>query len=100
MTFTELVNQNKPVLIDFYADWCGPCKIISPILEDLKSELGEEINIVKIDVDKNLSIATKFHVRSVPTLMLFQAGKMLWRQSGVVRKEELINIFKSRKIHV
>jgi len=100
MTFTELVNQNKPVLIDFYADWCGPCKIMSPILEDLKSELGEEINIVKIDVDKNLSIATKFLVRSVPTLMLFQAGKMLWRQSGVVRKEELINIFKSRKIHV
>ena len=96
MTFTELINQTNPVLIDFYAEWCGPCKMMSPILEELKSELGEQITIVKIDVDKNLSVATKFQVRGVPTLMLFQSGKMLWRQSGVVRKEDLIGIIKSR----
>ena len=100
MTFTNLINQNKRVLIDFYADWCGPCKMMSPILEDVKSELGEEVIIVKIDVDKNLGIATKFLVRGVPTLMLFQSGKMLWRQSGVIRKEELINIIDSHKIQV
>ena len=96
MTFTELINQTNPVLIGFYAEWCGPCKMMSPILEELKSELGEQITIVKIDVDKNLSVATKFQVRGVPTLMLFQSGKMLWRQSGVVRKEDLIGIIKSR----
>jgi len=100
MTFTALINQNKPVLIDFYADWCGPCKMMSPILEDVKSELGEQITIVKIDVDKNLAIATKFQVRGVPTLMLFQSGKMLWRQSGVVRKEDLVRIIQTRKMQV
>ena len=100
MTSTALINQNKPVLIDFYADWCGPCKMMSPILEDVKSELGEQITIVKIDVDKNLAIATKFQVRGVPTLMLFQSGKMLWRQSGVVRKEDLVRIIQTRKMQV
>ena len=95
MKFSELINQNKPVLIDFYADWCSPCKIMSPILKDLKSELGDEINIVKIDVDKNLSVATKFQIMGVPTLILFQSGKLLWRQSGVLQKSELINIINS-----
>jgi len=100
MTFTELINQNQSVLIDFYAEWCGPCQMMTPILEDLKSELGEDISIVKIDVDKNLGLATKLQVRGVPTLMLFHSGKMLWRQSGVVRKEELISIIQSRKMKV
>lgn len=100
MTFTALINQNKLVLIDFYGDWCGPCKMMSPILEEVKSELGEQITIVKIDVDKNLSIATKFQVRGVPTLMLFQSGKMLWRQSGVVRKEDFVRIIQTRKMQV
>ena len=95
MKFSELTNQNRPVLIDFYADWCSPCKIMSPILEDLKSELGDEINIVKVDVDKNLSVATKFQIKGVPTLILFQSGKLLWRQSGVLQKSELINIINS-----
>ena len=95
MKLSELINQNKPVLIDFYADWCSPCKIMSPILEDLKSELGDEINIVKVDVDKNLSVATKFQIKGVPTLILFQNGKLLWRQSGVLQKSELINIINS-----
>ena len=95
MKFSELINQNKPVLIDFYTDWCSPCKIMSPILEDLKSELGDEINIVKVDVDKNLSVATKFQIKGVPTLVLFQNGKLLWRQSGVLQKSELINIINS-----
>jgi thioredoxin 1 len=95
MKFSELINQNKPVLIDFYTEWCSPCKIMSPILEDLKSELGDEINIVKVDVDKNLSVATKFQIKVVPTLILIQSGKLLWRQSGVLRKRELINIINS-----
>jgi thioredoxin 1 len=98
MKFSELIKQNKPVLIDFYADWCAPCKKMSPILKEVKSELGDKINIVKIDVDKNNSVATKFQIRGVPTLILLQSGKLLWRQSGVVQKSELINIINSRKV--
>ena len=96
MTFSELIHQNKPVLIDFYADWCRPCKMMAPILEDVKSELGEKITVVKINVDKNSAAATKFQVRGVPTLILLQSGKLLYRQSGVVGKEDLLGIINSR----
>lgn len=93
--FSDIINQNKPVLIDFHADWCGPCKMMAPILKQVKGTLGDAISIIKIDVDKNQQLAAKYQVRGVPTLMLFKNGKQLWRQSGVIQKEEIINIIKS-----
>ncbi|MFP9100397.1 thioredoxin [Flavobacterium sp. RHBU_24] len=93
-TFQTLINSDKPVLVDFFATWCGPCKVMAPILSDVKAELGESITIVKVDVDKNQALMNtpQFQVRGVPTLMLFKKGKMLWKQSGVVPKEELLKI--------
>lgn len=90
--FSEIINQDKPVLIDFHAEWCGPCKMMSPILKDVKESLGEAVSILKIDVDKNQALAAKYQVRGVPTLILFKNGKQLWRQSGVVKKEDLIQV--------
>jgi thioredoxin 1 len=93
--FRKLTSGDIPVLIDFYADWCGPCKMLGPILKQVKEELGDTIKIVKIDVDKNQSIASKYQVRGVPTMLLFKDGKQLWRQSGVLPKKEIINIVES-----
>jgi thioredoxin 1 len=93
-SFTEIINQEKPVLVDFFAEWCGPCKMMSPILKEVKSELKEEISIIKIDVDKNQSLAAKFQVRGVPTFMLFKDGKQVWRQSAMLQKNDLIAIIK------
>jgi thioredoxin 1 len=89
-TFQDIINSDKPVLIDFYATWCGPCQMLSPILKDVKDSLGERISIIKVDVDKNHELASIQQVRGVPTMLLFQNGKQLWRQSGVVSKEEII----------
>ena len=87
--FTDLINGEIPVLVDMYADWCGPCQMLAPILKEVKSRLGDDLKIIKIDVDKNPQVAQKFNVRGVPTLLLFKAGKQLWRQSGLMDADQL-----------
>ncbi|MEG0947805.1 MAG: thioredoxin [Bacteroidales bacterium] len=89
MNFSEIVNSEKPVLVDFFAEWCGPCKMMKPILEDLKRMMGESVSIIKIDIDKNQSLAKKYQVQSVPTLMIFQKGELKWRQPGVIQANQL-----------
>ena len=93
--FSEMINQDKPVLVDFFAEWCGPCKMMSPILKEVKDTLGKAVSIIKIDVDKNQSLAAKYQVRGVPTLILYKSGKQVWRQSGAVQKNELVSIINS-----
>ncbi len=94
-SFGTLTDSDTPVLIDFFATWCGPCQTLAPILQDVKKDLGEKVKIVKIDVDKNQAIAQKFQVRGVPTLMLFKNGKQLWRQSGVLSRADLKKVIES-----
>lgn len=94
MTFQEIINQDKPVLVDFFATWCGPCQMMSPILDEVKSNLQDSASIIKIDVDKNQQVAAEYQVRGVPTLILFKNGKQLWRQSGVVSSQQLTQIIK------
>jgi len=94
-SFKEIINQNKPVLVDFKADWCGPCKMMTPILKEVKQQLKDKISIIKIDVDKNQSVAATYQVKGVPTLILFKAGKQVWRQSGVVPTNQLVPLLES-----
>ena len=94
-SFNSIINSSELVLIDFYADWCGPCKVLGPILKDVKKELEDSIKIIKIDVDRNQALANKYQVRGVPTMILFKNGKQVWRQSGVVQKNDILNIIKS-----
>ena len=94
-SFSEIIKGETLVLVDFFADWCGPCKSLAPILKDVKSDLGDSIKVIKIDVDKNQALATQYQVRGVPTMILFKNGKQVWRQSGVVPKHDLLQIIKT-----
>ena len=98
MTFNELIQSNKPVLVDFFAEWCGPCKVMAPILKEVKQEIGDAASILKVDVDKNPQAAADYQVQGVPTLILFKGGKVLWRQSGVVPKNGLVGVIKKFSI--
>jgi len=91
-SFKELINGEHPVLVDFYATWCGPCKTMSPILDDVKTKIGSKATVLKIDVDKNPQAAAAYQVRGVPTLIVFKGGKIKWRQSGVVPAKELLRL--------
>lgn len=93
-SFTDLINSEKPVLIDFHATWCGPCKAMGPILQEVSKQVGDQAKILKIDVDKNQKVAAKYQVQGVPTLMIFKSGEMLWRQSGVVPANQLVDLLK------
>ncbi|MFN8276727.1 MAG: thioredoxin [Chitinophagales bacterium] len=97
MTFQEIIAQDKVVLVDFFATWCGPCKMMTPILEEVKQQVGARVDIIKVDVDRNPHAAQAYEVRSVPTLVAFRQGAMLWRQSGVVPAHELIRLIGSWK---
>ncbi|WP_264550187.1 thioredoxin [Flavobacterium sp. N2820] len=94
--FKEVIQSNQLVLVDFYADWCGPCKMMSPILQEVKGIIKDDIKIIKINVDQHQDLASHFMVRGVPTLMLFKSGKMLWRQSGVLSTKDLVAIIQNQ----
>jgi len=94
-SFNEIIASQKLVLVDFSADWCGPCKMLAPILKQVKDEVGDTIKIIKIDVDKNQTLASQYQVRGVPTLILYKDGKQVWKQSGVLQKHELVQLIQS-----
>ena len=91
-SFSEIIKGDQPVLVDFYATWCGPCKMMQPILTETAGKVGQKAKIIKIDIDKNPMAASRFQVKSVPTLVLFQKGKVVWRKSGVVPAHQLVEV--------
>lgn len=91
MNFTELKNSNTPLLVDFWADWCQPCKMMPPILKEVKKHFGHKVNIVKVNVDKNQVAAGRFMIQNIPTIMIFKNGNIVFKQAGVMQAESLIN---------
>ena len=94
-TFQEIIKGKKPVLVDFYADWCNPCKMMNPILKSIKKHFGDDIKIVKINVDNNEKVAEKFQIRGIPTFLLFKEGEIKWRKSGVIDEKVFIDTIDS-----
>lgn len=95
-SFSEIINDDVPVLVDFYADWCAPCKMMTPILQQLKSEMGDKLNIIKVDTERNPDVAIKYQVRGIPNLILFHKGELLWQQAGVVQMPQLKQIIEQQ----
>lgn len=93
--FEDLIHQDRPVLVDFYASWCGPCQMMKPILQELATMMGDQVKVVKVDVEKNPQLARSLRIQGVPTLMLFQQGKVLWRQAGVMSARQLEHVIKT-----
>ena len=96
-TFREVINGEKPVLVDFSAEWCGPCKMMKPILQELRQNMGDTVRILKLDVDKNPEVANAFGISGVPTLILFSKGNIVWRQSGVIPAKQLEGVINAHK---
>ena len=94
-SFKAIIESQKIVLVDFFATWCGPCQALMPILKDVKDDLGDAVKIVKIDIDKNEALAIKYQVRSVPTMILFNNGEPKWRQSGVLQKQDILQVIQT-----
>ncbi|WP_156308374.1 thioredoxin [Sphingobacterium endophyticum] len=94
-SFNDIIQKNSLVLVDFSATWCGPCQMLAPILKEVKDELGDKLSIIKIDIDKNQAVASKFQVQGVPTLILYKDGNQVWRQSGLQPKHELLRVINS-----
>ena len=93
-SFQDLIKGEKPILVDFYADWCAPCKAMNPILKSVKSKMGDQIKILKINIDKNQAVANKFNVRGIPTFILFQSNEIKWRKSGLLEENKLLEELK------
>lgn len=96
LNFTDIINGDTPVLVDFYADWCMPCRMMAPILKELKNRMGDDLTIVKIDTEKNPDVAIRYQVRGIPNLLLFKNGKVLWQQAGVMQADQLESIIQQK----
>ncbi|TVQ67814.1 MAG: thioredoxin [Balneolaceae bacterium] len=96
LNFTDIINGDTPVLVDFYADWCMPCRMMAPILKELKNRMGDDLTIVKIDTEKNPDIAIRYQVRGIPNLLLFKNGKVLWQQAGVMQADQLQSMIQQK----
>ncbi|GAB5565518.1 MAG: thioredoxin [Winogradskyella sp.] len=94
-SFNDIINSERTVLVDFFATWCGPCQALMPILKSVKEDLGDAVKVVKIDIDKNNALALRYQVRSVPTMLLFVDGKLVWRQSGVLQKQDILKVLQT-----